>query len=127
MTRPDDTSGDGVRDPADEPVFAEPWEAQAFALAESLRESGLLGADDWTRALAGALGSQDPRLGGADYYRCWLAALESVLAERGLVRAEELDATAAAWSRAAHATPHGQPIRLENDPEARADATRDAP
>ena len=30
--------------------------------------------------------------------------------------AEDPD-VAAAWSRAAHATPHGQPILLQNDPE----------
>ena len=29
----------------------------------------------------------------------------------------DVDAVAAAWERAAHATPHGKPILLENDPQ----------
>jgi nitrile hydratase accessory protein len=96
---------------ADEPVFAEPWQATAFAMTVALHEKGLFSWTQWADALSEEVKSGDP------YYDCWLRALENVLAERGLARTAEVDAVAAAWERAAHATPHGQPIVLENDPE----------
>lgn len=99
-----------------EPVFAEPWEAQAFALVESLRRDGVFTAGEWTDALSVALDAQVPDAGGSDYYQCWLAALENLLIRRELIATDLLDATTAAWQRAAQATPHGQPILLENDP-----------
>ena len=98
------------------PVFAEPWEAHAFALVESLRRRGLFTRAEWTAALAEALEDQEPARAGTDYYRCWLVALERLLVEHGIIAAVELERTAAAWQRAAHATPHGHPILLENDP-----------
>ena len=53
---------------------------------------------------------------GHDYYEHWLAALESLLASKGLAAKADVDTMAQAWERAAHATPHGKPILLENDP-----------
>ena len=100
----------------EEPPFAEPWEAHAFGLVEILRERGLIDDAEWTAALAEALTEQDAARGGADYYRCWLTALERLLVERDILDAADLEATTAAWRRAAHATPHGHPILLENDP-----------
>lgn len=100
-----------------EPPFAAPWEAQAFGLVVHLHGRGLFGWEAWTAALAEALDGQDADAHGADYYRCWLAALERLLVARGVARAGELDALAAAWQRAARATPHGEPIALGNDPE----------
>ena len=110
----DDAPSAAERD-APSPVF-EPWQAQAFALVENLRERGLIDGAEWTTALSRALDAQAPERAGEDYYERWLAALERLLAERGLVAPVDVDATAAAWERAAHATPHGQPIALENDP-----------
>ena len=55
---------------------------------------------------------------GHDYYEHWLAALEGLLASKGLAARPDVDAMAQAWERAAHATPHGKPILLENDPHA---------
>lgn len=107
--------------PADESLagpFAEPWQAQAFALVVSLHERGLFAWGDWAARLSGALRAQDPALGGADYYACWVAALEGLLGDLDLVPGADVDAVAASWVRAAHATPHGQPILLANDPEA---------
>ena len=54
----------------------------------------------------------DPDLGDT-YYRHWLAALERLAAEKGLVRGGELGARKAAWKRAFLNTPHGQPVVLE--------------
>lgn len=97
-------------------TFDEPWQAQAFALVEHLRERGVLTAGEWNVALSRALEKQNPAAGGNDYYDCWLAALENLLDERGLIASAAVAAASAAWQRAAHATPHGQPVLLENDP-----------
>ncbi len=96
-----------------EQPFAAPWQAQAFALAVALNEAGWLDWSDWSRAFGEA------RAGEGDYFADWLATLERILAERGVAPPEELRQLAAAWGRAAEATPHGQPITLDNDPEAR--------
>jgi nitrile hydratase accessory protein len=77
----------------------------------ALHERGLFGWSEWAKKLGAELKSGDA------YYDCWMRALEGVLAERGVAGPAEVDVVAAAWERAAHATPHGQPIVLENDPE----------
>lgn len=107
-----------------EPTFAEPWEAQAFALAVHLHERGLFAREEWSAALAEALDDQDDAAGGADYYRCWLVALERLLLARGVAAPGEIDTLATAWQRAARATPHGEPITLGNDQRGRAGASR---
>lgn len=98
-----------------EPVFAEPWMAQAFALAVQLHERGLFAWPDFAAALAEEVAAArrrgDPDLGDT-YYRHWLAALESLVVARGAGSAEELARTRQAWDRAAHRTPHGTPIEL---------------
>ena len=55
---------------------------------------------------------------GSTYYRHWLAALERLVAEKGVASADALAVRRDAWDRAARATPHGQPILLGNDPSA---------
>ena len=100
-----------------EAPFAAPWQAEAFALVVHLRERGAFGHEEWTAALARELARQDPAADGADYHERWLAALESLLGALGPVDPETLEATVAAWHRAARATPHGRPIELANDPQ----------
>ncbi len=99
----------------DGPVFAEPWEAQAFALTLKLHEAGHFTWSEWATTLGAeivaARSRGDPDLGDT-YYRHWLAALERLVAEKGLVRSGELGARKAAWKRAFLNTPHGQPILL---------------
>jgi nitrile hydratase accessory protein len=104
-------------DDRDAPVFAEPWQAQAFALAVALNERGLFTWSEWAATLSGELAKPGTSHDGGDYYEHWLAALETLLSEKGVVGPELVDALTKSWERAAHATPHGQPIRLENDPE----------
>jgi nitrile hydratase accessory protein len=113
-------AGDG-----DEPRFREPWEAQAFALVLALHEAGLFPWSEWTAALAREIHAPEsgPVEGGGADYRQWLAALESLLVKKGVVRREALAARAAAWERAARATPHGAPIVLANDPWASTEAS----
>lgn len=103
----------------DGPVFAAPWEAQAFALTVALHARGVFTWSEWAQALSRAIraaqAAGDPDT-GATYYAHWLAALEALLAEKGVAAPDIVSARADAWRRAAEATPHGAPIRLENDP-----------
>ena len=92
-------------------VFPAPWAARAFALAVALNEGGAFGWADFSGALAAARGA-DPE---GDYFAAWLAALEAVLARRG-VPPEAVAAMAEAWQAAARATPHGAPISLGRAP-----------
>lgn len=101
----------------DAPVFAEPWQAQAFALAVALNERGLFSWSEWAAELSAQLARPGAAEDGGDYYQHWLAALEALLAKKGVAEPGLIDTVSASWQRAAHATPHGQPIRLENDPE----------
>lgn len=95
--------------PVDEPVFAAPWEAQAFALVVALHRRGAFDWNDWAAALARSI-AESPE---APYYDRWLAALEALVTERGLAGADELARFRDAWRHAAERTPHGQPITLE--------------
>jgi nitrile hydratase accessory protein len=107
-----------------EPVFAEPWQAQAFAIVVALHEAGLFTWDEWAATLSAELhrAGADPQ--GHDYYAHWVAALGALLDRKGVAADAEVDALQAAWQRAAHATPHGEPIVLENDPERGAGSDR---
>jgi len=103
--------------PRDEggPVFAEPWQAQAFALAVKLSELGYFTWKEWAAALAGELkaaadlGQPDD---GTDYYEHWLAALERLVKEKGLADAAALLERKEAWADAYRHTPHGKPVEL---------------
>jgi len=100
------------------PIFREPWEAQAFALALSLHERGVFSWNEWTDTLgkeikkAQAAGDPDT---GETYYHHWLAALECLVAAKGLADAQTLARTRNAWQRACARTPHGTPIELRPD------------
>ena len=100
----------------DAPVFAEPWQAHAFAIVLKLHEQGLFTWPEWADALAeqiaAAQAAGDPDRGDT-YYAHWLAALESLVANKGAATIDELQRTAQAWDRAADRTPHGQPIELQ--------------
>jgi nitrile hydratase accessory protein len=103
--------------PRDEegPVFRQPWEAPAFALALLLHEAGLFAWNEWARTLgeeiAAARAAGDPDRGDT-YYRHWLAALERILAEKGVTNPAQLERHRRAWRHAAGRTPHGAPIAL---------------
>ncbi|TSD84253.1 nitrile hydratase accessory protein [Mycobacterium sp. KBS0706] len=102
---------------ADGPVFAEPWQAQAFAMAVALHGRGVFTWPEWAAALAAEIartaGAPDD---GSRYYEHWLAALERLVLAKGVADADALGRRKDAWDRAARATPHGAPILLENDP-----------
>lgn len=98
------------------PVFAEPWQAEAFAMTIALHEQGLFSWNEWADALAGECAQPLLNPDGHDYYECWLRALEGLIVGKGVANTAQVEALAGAWQRAALATPHGAPIRLENDP-----------
>lgn len=112
MTRDDSPPGAGAPDAP----FAEPWQAEVFALAMALVEAGRIAPSDWTAALAAEIrrapAGPDEDAGDA-YWRQWLAALDRLLAERGLVAAAEAAARTDAWRGAYLRTPHGAPVALE--------------
>lgn len=105
----------GLPGDAEGPVFAEPWQAQAFALAMALRDRSVFTWSEWGEALGAEVARAGPDDGGR-YWEHWLAALEALVVSKGAANPETLDALKHAWDRAARATPHGTPIELENDP-----------
>lgn len=119
MSRPEG-KGSATSLPAglDAPVFAEPWQAEAFAMTVALHDKGLFSWSEWADALSAEVKKPGAAADGHDYYEHWLAALENLLASKGLAAKPDVEAMALAWERAAHATPHGKPILLENDPSA---------
>jgi len=104
----------------DGPVFAEPWQAQAFALAVKLSEQGHFTWKEWASALADELkvaanrGEPDD---GSHYYEHWLAALERLVASKGLSDAAAMLARKEAWVDAYRHTPHGKPVELPSTRE----------
>ena len=106
----------GIPRDDDGPVFREPWEAQAFAMALALHARGLFSWNEWAETLAGeikrAQAAGDPDT-GETYYRHWLATLERLIAAKGVASSETLDRYRNAWDTAADRTPHGQPIELK--------------
>jgi nitrile hydratase accessory protein len=100
----------------DGPVFREPWEAQAFAMVLELYDRGHFTWSEWVRHLsaeiAGAL-AQGEAGQGTSYYRHWLAALEKLVAAKGLSSAEELAGRRAQWAAADHHRGFGEPIVLD--------------
>ena len=98
--------------PDDEPVFAEPWQAQAFAMTVKLHENGLFTWTEWADALSAEIAAAGPDDAAENYYAHWLAALEKITTSKGAMSDAERLERKDAWGRAAKATPHGHPIRL---------------
>jgi nitrile hydratase accessory protein len=108
----------GIPRDEDGPVFREPWEAQAFAMALALHKRGLFTWNEWAATLADeivrAQASGDPDT-GETYYRHWLATLERLVAEKGVASSDTLHRYRDAWDHAADRTPHGSPIELKSE------------
>lgn len=99
----------------DGPVFAEPWQAQAFALAVKLSEEGHFSRKEWAAALAEELKAAADRGepdDGSHYYQHWLAALERLATAKGLSDPAAMLARKEAWADAYRHTPHGKPVEL---------------
>lgn len=101
---------------ADGPVFEEPWQAQAFAMAVELSNKGYFTWKEWAGALADELAASAQRGepdDGSRYYEHWLAALERLVMARGLAGSDALAERKEAWAEAYRQTPHGQPVELK--------------
>ena len=102
----------------EEPTFAEPWQAQAFALAVHLIDSGQISWSEWSAALGEEIvnapgnGIRDD---GSEYYLLWLRTLERLVSDKSLVSEGELQTLAEDWKQAYLTTPHGLPVSLPGD------------
>jgi nitrile hydratase accessory protein len=105
----------GIPRDADGPVFREPWEAHAFAMALTLHERGVFTWNEWAATLAEEIARAQAE-GDADtgetYYRHWLKTLERLVEEKGVTSERTLRRYRDAWDHAADRTPHGKPIEL---------------
>ena len=96
-------------------MFAEPWQAQAFALAVKLSDAGHFTWKEWAAALAAELAAAAARGepdDGSRYYEHWTAALEKLVQSKGLLDAATLLTRKDAWADAYRHTPHGKPVEL---------------
>src|SRR5256712_13542970 len=104
----------GIPRDAQGPVFREPWEAQAFSMALALHQRGLFTWPEWAATLADEIKraqvAGDPDT-GETYYRHWLAALERLVAGKGIASLEAQKRYRDAWDRAADRTPHRTPLQ----------------
>ena len=76
------------------PVFAEPWQAEVFALAVKLSEQGHFTWKEWASTLAEELKAAADRGepdDGSHYYHHWLAALERLVTTKGLTSRAALE------------------------------------
>lgn len=108
-------------------MFAETWQADAYAMTTALIDAEIFTASEWTDTLAAAITAAQ-RAGDPDhgdtYYQHWLAALENVCAAKLAINPTDVDAREQQWRDAYLRTPHGQPVALQDfQPEAQ-DAPR---
>lgn len=98
------------------PTFAEPWQAEAFALAVSLSQAGYFTWQEWSdalgRELAAATARGEPD-DGSRYYEYWLATLERLAIAKRLADPAQMDERKEAWAEAYRTTPHGKPVALD--------------
>lgn len=100
----------------DEPIFAAPWQAHAVALVVALQDAGVFSGAEWAATLGAERAAPDATADGGDSFDHWVAALAHLLTIKAVATTDEIEALTAGWQRAAHATPHGHPIELANDP-----------
>ncbi len=106
---------DAIPESQRNPVFEEPWQAQAFAITLALHRKGLFTWNEWAetlgREIKAAQAQGDPDAGNT-YYQHWLRAIESIVRDKGVATDETLHRYQEAWHHAADRTPHGNPIVL---------------
>jgi nitrile hydratase len=99
-----------------EPVFHEDWERRVFALASGFLSSSGIKIDEYRHAIERI---PPVRYLSSSYYERWLLAMETLLAERGMVTREELKSLPAPASHAA-APPTQLPANSAQAPRPRA-------
>jgi len=102
-----------------EPAFAEAWQAEALAIADTLVRNGMFTAGAWSDALGEAL-RQAETSGATDdqetYYHCVLSALEGLVARHSVIDQSAMTGKRNDWEEAYLSTPHGQPVKLKTRP-----------
>ena len=101
----------------DGPVFREPWEAQAFALTLTLYQEGHFTWGEWAEHLGAEIAAARDR--GEDdlgdtYYEYWVAALEKLVAGKGILTGDDINRRKQEWAQAANRTEFGKPITLDD-------------
>jgi nitrile hydratase accessory protein len=99
-----------------EPVFTEPWQAQAFAMALALLQNKAFSWSEWAETLGAEIaGAAEHGIAedGSGYYELWLRALEQLVTEKELSNQQELSRLKQSWKTAYETTPHGQPVTIE--------------
>ncbi len=104
---------------AEGPVFREPWEAQAFAMALALHERGVFTWGEWAATLGAeikrAQAAGDPDT-GETYYLHWLGGAGAAGGGEGRGhRRTRSHRYRDAWDHACDRTPHGKPIELKEE------------
>lgn len=100
----------------DGPVFHAPWEAQAFALTLDLYNKAHFTWPEWVEFLSAEIDAakkRDEKDLGDTYYWYWLAALEKIVAAKGLASHEELAVRQAEWQVADRERGFGEPPMLK--------------
>jgi nitrile hydratase accessory protein len=93
----------------EEVTFAEPWQAQAYAIAYELRRAGVFTWEEWTHAFGARLKAHpDPD----EYYLAWVETIEALVVAKGAASLDRLVALKGAWQEAYETTPHGKPVEL---------------
>jgi nitrile hydratase accessory protein len=116
LSAPDSLSLPSLPRDAEGPVFDEPWQAQAFALALQLHAQGVFTWTEWAGALSERLKAAGPEDDGSRYYEHWLATLENLVTAKNLAADAELHDRKHAWEAAYRNTPHGRPVELGAEP-----------
>ena len=98
-----------------EPLFDEPWQAEALAMADNLVQAGLFSATIWSETLGKHLktavtcGEPDTAL---TYYNAVLATLEELVAANSNIDQKDMHGKRKDWETTYLSTPHGQPVIL---------------
>ena len=99
----------------DRPVFAEPWEAQLFALVVELHQQGCFSWTEWVARLSVEIEKRRQNQEadwGDTYYELWLKTIKQLLIEKSVTSKSEIEGRVDEWRRAYLNTPHGMPISL---------------
>ena len=83
-------------------LFHAPWEARAFGLAVALCEKGAYKWRDFSAALASRIAASDKENDPSGYYARWVASLEELAIEKGLIAREQLAAKTLEYASDSH-------------------------
>lgn len=99
-----------------EPVFDEPWQAEALAIADTLVSKGMFDATTWSATLGEYLSAADAGNepdNSLTYYNAVLAALEELIKNHSKIDSAAMENKRNDWETAYLATPHGKPVVLK--------------